>query len=184
MGLPRDVDYSDKNVRVYTRGLRQTVAALEAAGVDAQDMKAVFRKATSIAEKRIASGIPVRTGRLKASMRPSISRNRATIKLGRASVPYAARLEYGAALTSKGTRAFTGSGKDRVQSGDIKTRIPGHFFVREGIRKARHQVLTTIVDGLTDLFHKHNLGDPPIKITGYIVKSNSKAYSTDSKYLS
>lgn len=180
MALPDDVDYSDKNVRVFTRGLRATVTALEQAGVDAQDMKAVFRKATSIAEARISSGIPVRTGRLKASMRPSISRNRATIKLGRASVPYAARLEYGANLTSKGTLAKKGN----EVFGETKTKIPGHFFVREGIRKARHQVLTTIVDGLTDLFHKHNLGDPPIKITGYIVKSNSKAYSTDSKYLS
>lgn len=180
MALPNDVDYSDRNVRVFTRGLRATVTALEQAGVDAQDMKAVFRKATSIAEARIRSGIPVRTGRLRNSMRPGISRNRATIKLGRVSVPYAARLEYGANLTSKGTLAKKGN----ETFGETKTKIPGHFFVREGIRKARHQVLTTIVDGLTDLFHKHNLGDPPIKITGYIVKSNSAAYSEQSKYLS
>lgn len=182
MALPDDVDYSDKNVRVYTRGLRTTVAALEAAGVDAQDMKDVFRKAANVVYHRIQP--PVLTGRLKKSMRVGVLKNKATIKLGGVKVPYAARIEYGAALNSSGKRAFSGSGKDRTQTSHIARRIEGHFFVREGVRQARHEALNTIVDGLTDLFHKHNLGDPPIKITGYVVKSNSRAYSTDSKYLS
>jgi hypothetical protein len=168
MALPDDVDYSDKNVRVFTRGLRTTVAALEAAGADAQDMKEVFRKAANVVYHRVQP--PVLTGRLKKSMRVGVLKNKATIKLGGAKVPYAARIEYGVNLHHK-TSSKT-------------TKIPGHFFLREAVRQGRHQALTTIVEGLTELFHKHGLGDPPVKITGYIVKSNSKAYSTDSKYLS
>jgi hypothetical protein len=184
MALPDDVDYSDKNVRVYTRGLRATVTALEAAGVDAQDMKNVFRQAGNIAQRKTEQLIPVRTGKLRSTVRMAILKNKASIRVGRATVPYAARIEFGAALTSQGKRAYEGLGKNRVKTGDITRRIPGHFFLREAIRQSRHQALTTIVKGLTDLFHKHNLGDPPITISGYIVRSNSKAYSTDSKYLS
>ena len=180
MALPADVDYSDKNVRVYTRGLRATVTALEAAGVDAQDMKTVFRQAGEISLRRTEQLIPVRSGKLRSTVRMSILKNKASIRIGRSTVPYAARIEFGANLTKAGTIAKKG----KEIMGETARKIPGHFFLREAIRQTRHQALTTIVKGLTDLFHKHNLGDPPITISGYIVRSNSKAYSKDSKYLS
>lgn len=150
MPIP-DLVYSDPNLRVYVRGLRETVKALEQAGADAQDLKDVFIKAGNIVLR--ATKVPQRTGKLAASLRITKAKNRAGIKAGGARVPYATAISFGRYFPTTGTRT------------------KGTFFFKEAIRNKRGQVLQTIVGGLEKLFKKHNLGDPPIQITSYTVKN-------------
>lgn len=149
MPIP-DLVYSDPNLRVYVRGVRETVKALEQAGADAQDLKDVFIKAGNIVQR--ATKVPQRTGKLAASIRITKAKNRAGIKAGGARVPYAVAISFGRYFPTTGTR------------------IPGTYFFREAIRAKRGQVLQTIVGGLEKLFKKYDLGDPPIRITSYTVK--------------
>jgi hypothetical protein len=172
MALPADVNYSDKNVRVFTRGLRATVKALEEAGADAQDMKEVFASAGRVVLRKVH--YPIRTSRLQASVRLGTYKNKATIKAGRKAVPYAARIEYGAYLTLK-----DGS----------KSRIQGHLVLREAVRRGKHEALTTIQHGVEKLCRQHNV-PCQVKLTRYVVTRIGKngmpnaAYSSDSQYTS
>ena len=172
MALPADVDYSDKNVRVFTRGLRQTCKALEEAGVDAQDMKSVFASAGRVVMRHVH--YPIKTGRLQQSVRLGVYKNKATVKAGRKAVPYAARIEYGAYLNLKD------GGRSRIE---------GHLVLREAVRRGRHEALTTIQSGLAKLCKDNNV-PCQVKLTGYVVTRMGKngkpnaAYSSDSKYTS
>jgi hypothetical protein len=142
--LPGDVDYSDSNVRVFTRGIRQTVQALEAAGVDTQDLKDVMRRIGEPVLRSVRP--PVRSGRLLASMRLSPTKQAVRIRLGGARVPYAPRIEFG-------LRKF---------------QQEGHHFLFSAVQAQRGPTIRRMVDELTKLMHKHDLGDPPIKVTGYV----------------
>lgn len=157
---------------MFTRGLRKTCAALEEAGVDAQDMREVFASAGRVVMKHIH--YPVKTGALQRSERLGVYKNKATIKAGRKAVPYAARIEYGAYL--------------HLKNGGI-SRIEGHLVLREAVRRGRHEALTTIQHGLAKLCRQHNV-PCQVELTGYIVTRMGKngmknrAYSSDSQYLS
>ena len=146
MPIPELV-YSDPNVRVYVRGLRETVRALEQAGASAQDMKSVFERAGTVVLR--ATKVPERTGKLARSLRITKSKNRSSIRAGGARVPYASANHFGRYFPTTGTR------------------LEGTFFLRNAIRAKRGQVLHIIVDGLEKLFKKYDLGKPPIRITGY-----------------
>jgi hypothetical protein len=143
--------YSDPNLRVYVRGIRETVRALEAAGADAQDLKDVFTRAGNIVLR--AAKVPQRTGKLAQSLRITKTKNRSGIRAGGARVPYAPVNHFGRYFPTTGTR------------------LEGSFFFKNAIREKRGEVLKTMVAGLERLFKKHNLGDPPIRITSYTVKN-------------
>jgi hypothetical protein len=149
MPIPELV-YSDPNLRVYVRGIRETVRALEAAGADAQDLKDVFTRAGNIVLR--AAKVPQRTGKLAQSLRITKTKNRSGIRAGGARVPYAAANHFGRNYPN-GTHA------------------EGSFFFKDAISKKRGEVLQTIVGGLERLFKKHDLGDPPIRITSYTIKN-------------
>lgn len=166
-----DVDFSNPNVKVFTRGLKQTVKALEAAGVDAQDMKSVFERAGQVVYRAVEP--PVKSGKLAASIRVTKAKNKAAIKAGGARVPYAARVHFGdATVLENGKRVAVKRGvhtkADFSKSG---IRHKGNPFFLRAVKEKRQEVLTIIIDGLTDLFKKHDLGDPPIRVTSYVPKS-------------
>lgn len=146
MPIPELV-YSDPNVRVYVRGIRETVRALETAGVQAQDLKNIFERAGAVVER--AAKVPERTGRLERSVRITKTKNRAAIRAGGKRVPYAVANHFGRYFPTTGTR------------------VEGSFFFKKAIREKRGQVLNIIVSGLEKLFKKYDLGDPPIRITSY-----------------
>ena len=146
MPIPELV-YSDPNLRVYVRGVRETVRALEQAGAEAQDIKAVFERAGMVVLRAVK--VPQKTGKLERSLRITKAKNRSAIKVGGARVPYAVANHFGRYFPSTGTR------------------VQGTFFMREAIRQKRGQVLQIIVGGLEKLFKKYDLGDPPIRITSY-----------------
>jgi len=150
MPIP-DLVYSDPNLRVYVRGVRETVKALEQAGADAQDLKDVFTRAGNIVLR--ATKVPQRTGKLAQSLRITKTKNRSGIRAGGARVPYAPANHFG--------RYFPATG----------TRVQGSLFFKKAISAKRGEVLQTIVGGLEKLFKKYNLGDPPIRITSYKLKN-------------
>jgi hypothetical protein len=146
MPIPELV-YSDPNLRVYVRGIRETVRALETAGVQAQDLKNIFERAGAVVER--AAKVPERTGRLERSVRITKTKNRAAIRAGGKRVPYAVANHFGRYFPTTGTR------------------VEGSFFFKKAIQEKRGQVLNIIVSGLEKLFKKYDLGDPPIRITSY-----------------
>ena len=149
MPIPELV-YSDPNLRVFVRGIRESVKALEAAGADAQDLKDIFIRAGNIVSR--ATKVPQRTGKLANSVRVTKAKNRAGLKAGGARVPYAAVNHFG--------RYYPKSG----------TRVTGSFFFKDAIQRKRGEVLKVIVGGIERLFKKYDLGNPPIRITSYTVK--------------
>ena len=144
MALPSDVDYSDKNVRVFTRGIRSTVQALEAAGVDTQDLKDVMRRVGEPVMRHIRP--PVRSGRLLASLRLSPTKQAVRIRLGGARVPYAPRIEFG-------LRKF---------------QQDGHHFLFSAVKAEQGPTIKRLEDELRALCKKHDLGEPELKVTGYV----------------
>jgi hypothetical protein len=146
MPIPELV-YSDPNVKVYVRGIRETVRALETAGVQAQDLKNIFERAGAVVER--AAKVPELTGRLERSVRITKTKNRAAIRAGGKRVPYAVANHFGRYFPTTGTR------------------VEGSFFFKKAIQEKRGQVLNIIVSGLEKLFKKYDLGDPPIRITSY-----------------
>lgn len=149
MPIPELV-YSDPNVKVYVRGIRETVRALEAAGAQAQDLKNIFERAGAVVER--AAKVPERTGRLERSVRITKTKNRAAIRAGGKRVPYAVANHYGRYFPTTGTR------------------VEGSFFFKKAIQEKRGQVLNIIVSGLEKLFKKYDLGNPPIKVTSFRTK--------------
>lgn len=139
--------FSDPNVKIYVRGIRETVRALENAGADAQDLKAVFERAGAVV--RQAAKVPNKTGKLERSVRVTKTKNKSAIRAGGKRVPYAVANHYGRNYPTTGNK------------------VEGTFFFRDAIATKRGQVLKIIVDGLEKLFKKYDLGDPPIRITSY-----------------
>lgn len=146
MPIPELV-YSDPNVKVYVRGIRETVRALENAGAQAQDLKDIFEKAGAVVER--AAKVPERTGKLERSVRITKTKNRAAIRAGGRRVPYAVANHFGRYFPTTGTR------------------VEGTFFFKNAIQEKRGQVLKIIVNGLEKLFKKYDLGNPPITISSY-----------------
>ncbi len=146
-----DVNYSDGNVRVFTRGIKDTVKALEAAGTDVQDIKEAMKRVGRIVERDVHAPVGA-TGKLQASVRLSATKNASKIRAGGVRVPYAARIEYGVYL--------------HLKNGGT-SRQPGRFFFREAIRRKRGAVIDQLKLELSKLMAKHDLGDPPIRVNSY-----------------
>lgn len=76
-------------------GLRQFMKQLEQLGVDVADMKSAMNRIGNIVAQEARQLAPVRSGRLAASIRPSLAKNSATIRAGSVGVPYAAPIHFG-----------------------------------------------------------------------------------------
>lgn len=123
---------------VYLDGLRETVKALEAIGVETGDLKEVF---TQVGEdvatdaKRIVRSV---TGRTAANIRPAKAKNKAVVRAGSARIKHAGVLNYG--WPKRGIRA-TG-------------------FLTKAANANTEQHIRTIEDGLTDLINQHMRSTP------------------------
>lgn len=76
-------------------GLRSFIKQLESLGADVTDLKAAFNRIGNIVAQEARQLVPVRSGRLAASIRPSTQKNAATIRVGSAAVPYAGPIHFG-----------------------------------------------------------------------------------------
>lgn len=79
----------------YVSGLRETVKQLEALGTDVDDLKDTFAAIAAEAVDVMQPLIPSRSGKLRASARGNRAKNKAVVTIGRASVRYAAPINYG-----------------------------------------------------------------------------------------
>lgn len=80
---------------VRVTGLQQTIRALQRLGVSVDDLKGAIAPITNKVVADAQALTPVRTGRLRASIRGSKAKNKSVIRGGTARVPYASFVEFG-----------------------------------------------------------------------------------------
>lgn len=76
-------------------GLREKVRALQELGLEVQDLKEAFSAIAKKGAETAKSFVPVRTGRLSASIRGNRAKSKAVVMAGRAAVPYAGPINFG-----------------------------------------------------------------------------------------
>lgn len=76
-------------------GLRQTIRTLEKFGVATTDLRAAMRKVGGLVADTGKQLAPTQTGRLAATIRPGAAKNKAVIRAGLASTPYAGVIHFG-----------------------------------------------------------------------------------------
>lgn len=79
----------------HVEGLRETVKALEAAGVEVADLKEAMARVAAAGAEIVARHVPVVSGKLRASVRGNKAKGKAEVLAGKASVPYAGAINYG-----------------------------------------------------------------------------------------
>ena len=80
---------------VRVQGLKQTVSAMQRAGVEVEDLKEGFAAVGDAVVTRARGLSPSRTGKLDASIRASRRKNGVVVSAGGARAPYAGYVAYG-----------------------------------------------------------------------------------------
>jgi len=140
MASGADLDLTQGGVTVRVTGLRDLVRNLERAGVAAEDIKEVMGEAGEIVARRAITLAPSRTGKLKANIRASKAKTKASIKAGSARVPYARFVYFGRYNAEKG--------------GLYQKENP---FLFDAVRATRTQVFNKIEEGIGDILKRNNL---------------------------
>lgn len=118
---------------IRVEGLSRLSRRLSKAGADAGNLRDVM---TAIGQAVVgAANVPVRTGRLKATLRAGKGKTKAVVRMGGARAPYAGVIEYG-------WRARGISGTGAVSSARDSRRAESERMIR---------------DGISDLLSKNNL---------------------------
>lgn len=135
-----DLDFSDGNYKIRVTGLRELVKNMERAGVQGQDIKEIMFGAGDIVAKRAIQLAPVLTGRLAGNIRVGKAKNKASIKVGSARVPYARFVYFGK--------------YDQAKGGLYAKANP---FIFDALLEKRKQVFDKIEQGMGDLLEKNDL---------------------------
>lgn len=135
-----DIDFSSGGFTLRVEGLRKFARDMNAAGVDAEDIKDVMWSAGNIVARRATWLAPNRTGKLRNDMRVSRAKTKASVKVGGARVPYARFIYFGKYNESKG--------------GLYQKDNP---FIYEALSQTRGEVLRTIEDGIEDILVRNDL---------------------------
>jgi len=80
---------------VRVQGLNALTRDLQKLGAEVDDLKDVFGEIAREGAELASSFAPVRTGRLRDTLRGNRAKNKAVITAGRARVPYAGAINYG-----------------------------------------------------------------------------------------
>lgn len=80
---------------VKVEGLNKTLRALQAVGVQVDDLKDTMAEIAAEGARLASSFAPKRTGRLAGTVRGNRAKSRAVVAAGRARVPYAGPINYG-----------------------------------------------------------------------------------------
>lgn len=95
------------NVRIQVDGLRELQRDLRALGGDAvKELRKVNLEGAQVVERAAVPHVPVRTGRLRRSVKARASQRGATVKAGTKTVPYAAVIEFGSPKRHMRPRPF------------------------------------------------------------------------------
>lgn len=138
--MAENLDISNGDFKIKVTGLRELVRNMERAGVEAQDIKEIMFGAGEIVAKRAAQIAPVRTGRLVGNIRVGKAKNKASIKVGSARVPYARFVYFGKYNEAKG--------------GLYQKDNP---FIYTALKEKRRQVFDKIELGMQDLLESNDL---------------------------
>lgn len=84
-----------RGAQAYVEGLSQLRRTLREAGDDLSDLKALNKEAADIAARASARLAPVRSGRLKKTVRASGTKTTGIIRTGNKSAPYAGPIHWG-----------------------------------------------------------------------------------------
>ena len=84
--------YGDGTI-LRVEGLSRLLRKLKAAGIDSSDLSATMHAIGQAVVNNAA--VPVRTGRLKATLRAGRGKTKAVVRVGGARAPYAGVIEYG-----------------------------------------------------------------------------------------
>lgn len=76
-------------------GLSEVVRDLTRLGLEVDDLKGAFSKVASEGARVMGGFVPVRSGRLRGSVRGNKAKSKAVVMVGRASVPYAGPIQWG-----------------------------------------------------------------------------------------
>lgn len=135
-----DIDFSNGDFTLRVEGLRKFARDMNAAGVDAEDIKEVMYAAGEIVARRATWLAPYRTGKLRNDMRVSKAKTKAAVKVGGARVPYARFVYFGKYNATKG--------------GLYQSANP---FIYEALSQTRGQVLSIIENGIEDILVNNDL---------------------------
>lgn len=81
---------------IKVKGLRSSIKALQAIGVDAKDIKSAGNEAGEIVAREARNLVPVRTGKLRNTIRVSKALSKVSISAGNnGKVPYANPIHWG-----------------------------------------------------------------------------------------
>lgn len=128
-----DFEIADGPVRMRVTGLSRTIRAMERAGADAQDMKALMHSIGSLVVN--AAGPPVLSGTLAGTIRAGRGKTKAVVRAGGARAPYAGVVHYGWPARD----------------------IAPQPFLTEAIQSERSDILRALEQGIADITHRNDL---------------------------
>lgn len=121
------------SVTVY--GGRELRKALKETAGDTDDLKELNKKIAEIVVDEAVKHVPVRSGKLKASLKAFGAASKARVTAGRKSLPYATVIHWGWPQRN----------------------IEGSFFLTNAMEKKQPQILEAYQDGLEQILHENGL---------------------------
>jgi hypothetical protein len=82
-------------VQYKVDGAKQLRRAMKRAGLDVADLRSVHKQIAELVVGPAKAASPVRTGRLRDSVRPGATQTAAIVRAGRSKIPYAGPIHWG-----------------------------------------------------------------------------------------
>ena len=83
------------SLRLDAKGLGRLARTLKQAGADMGDLKAAYKRATEVVKPEVKDLTPVRSGRLRRTIRTGATQKAGVVRAGNGSVVYAGVINYG-----------------------------------------------------------------------------------------
>lgn len=129
---------------IRVEGLRETIKQLEALGADKSEIvDANFRAAETLRQQAQAQ-VPVRTGRLKSTLRSSKAKGYAQVSMGNARVVYANPIHWGWFYDKEWF---------------IQKNIKPNLFLYRALGATKDQIMQRYNQDMQQLINKYGLGD-------------------------
>ncbi len=129
----RDVSADFKGGYIKTDGLAKLNRAMTAAGIDSEDNRELMYRLGEIVADEAKSLAPVRSGRIRDSIRPGRGKTKAVVRAGFRSVPYAPVIHYGWA----------------------EHNIEAQPYMLQALQNKRDEVIRVFEQGIAQLTEKH-----------------------------
>lgn len=133
MAAAQDLDLTNGDVRVVTKGLGKTLRAMEKAGADSTDMKELMFQLGNLVVK--AASPPVLTGKMVGTIRAGRGKTKAVVRAGGARAPYAPVVHYGWPARN----------------------IAPNPFLLKALQSERTDILSQLDQGIDDILRKNDL---------------------------